>query len=365
MSDTQDKDSRTEAPTGRRLQQAREQGDVAKSPEVAPTLALAAASLVVLTNGPAMARSIAGSLIPFIAHPDAIDLSAHGAVQVMHAAVSAAAPAFMVLGAAAAAGAAGNLLQTGVMFVPSKLAPNFGKLNPVTGFQSLFAVDNLINFGKSLFKLSTMAAVVYMVLKPKAAELQGLSWLNPAAILPLALDTLRTLLLAGVLVFAVCAGADYFIQRWRFTEKMKMSREDIKQETKDSDGDPHIKAKLKQQRFARARQRMIQNVPKATVVIMNPTHYAVALRYVQGETSAPVCVAKGLDEVALKIRSIAEDNRVAVIEDPPLARALYAVVEIDETIPREHYQAVAKIVGFVLSAGKRRARPLRAALAAR
>ena len=163
-------------------------------------------------------------------------------------------------------------------------------------------------------------------------------------------------------MFGTIAAVDVFVQRLRFTQRMRMSREDIKQETKDSEGDPHIKARLKQQRMARAKKRMIQNVPKATLVIMNPTHFAVALRYVQGETPAPICVAKGVDAVALKIREIAEEHKITVVENPPLARALYAVVEVDETIPREHYQAVAKVVGFVLGASRRRARPLRAAL---
>ena len=363
MSDTQDRASKTEAPTGRRLSQAREKGDVPKSPEVASTFALAAAASMVLLNGAGLARSLTQALTPFIAHPDAIDLSGRGAMDVLHAAVGAGAPAFLVLGAAAAAGVAGNVVQTGVIFAPAKLVPNFGKLNPMKGFANLFGVDNLISFAKSLFKLVAMAAVVFSVLRPRAAALPALSWLDPTALLPAALDVLRRLMLAGVIVFGVCAGADVFVQRYRFTERMKMSREEIKQETKDSEGDPHLKARLKQQRLARAKKRMIQNVPKATLVIMNPTHYAVALRYVQGETPAPICVAKGLDAVALRIREVAEEHRIPVIEEPPLARALYAVVDVDETIPREHYQAVAKIVGFVLGAGRRRARPLRSALA--
>ncbi len=363
MSDTQDRESKTEAPSARKIQQAREQGDVPKSSEVAPTLALAAAAIALLTGGGAMARGLTVALLPFIAHPDAIDLSQHGAVAVMHAAMFAAAPAILVLGVAAAAGVAGNVLQHGVLFVPSKLAPSFSKLNPLEGFKRLAGVDNLISFAKSLFKLTAMAAVVFMVLKPHAASLAAMTWLDPASILPASMDVLRALLLAGVVVFGVCAAVDVFIQRTRFTQRMRMSREDMKQESKDSEGDPQLKAKLKQQRMARSKKRMIQNVPKATLVIMNPTHYAVALRYVQGETPAPICVAKGLDAVALKIREVAEAHRVAVIEDPPLARALYAVVEVDETIPREHYQAVAKIVGFVMGASKRRARG-RPALAA-
>ncbi len=362
MSDAQDKDSKTEAPSARRLAQAREKGDVPKSPEVASTLTLTAATLVMLGGGGALARGLASSLLPFIAHPDAIEVSGAGSVGVMHVALMAGAPAMAILGAAAVAGVAANVLQHGVLFTPDKLVPKFDKVNPFKGLQNLFGVDNLISFGKSLFKLVAMAAVVFEVLKPGAASLQQLSWLDPAAILPLAMQTLRTLLLAGIVVFGVCAAVDVFVQRYRFSQRLRMSREDIKQEAKDTDGDPYVKGRLKQQRMARAKKRMIQNVPKATLVIMNPTHFAVALRYVQGETAAPLCVAKGVDAVALRIREVAEEHRIAVIEDAPLARALYAVVDVDETIPREHYQAVAKIVGFVLGASKRRARPLRAAL---
>jgi len=134
-----------------------------------------------------------------------------------------------------------------------------------------------------------------------------------------------------------------------------MSREDVKQDTKEADGDPHVKARQRQIRLQRAKRRMMQNVPKATVVVMNPTHFAVALRYVEGETAAPVCVAKGQDNVALKIRALAEQHGVPVVEDAPLARALYASIDLDQTIPREHYQAVAKIIGFVMGGTRGRA----------
>jgi flagellar biosynthetic protein FlhB len=139
-------------------------------------------------------------------------------------------------------------------------------------------------------------------------------------------------------------------------QRMRMSREEVKEDYKQSEGDPHIKAKLKQMRVERSKRRMIQAVPTATVVVMNPTHYAVALKYDASETPAPLCVAKGLDSLALKIREVAEEHRVPVIEDPPLARALYAAVEVDQAIPAQHYQAVARIIGFVLNAAKRRAR---------
>jgi flagellar biosynthetic protein FlhB len=165
-------------------------------------------------------------------------------------------------------------------------------------------------------------------------------------------------------MLGVIAMADFIWQRQRFMVRLRMTKEEVKDDTKQTEGDPHIKAKLRQQRLQRARRRMIQMVPKATLVVMNPTHYAVALRYVQGETAAPICVAKGIDELALKIREVAEAHDIAVIEDPPLARALYATMDVDQVIPREHFEAVAKVVGFVLGRGKpgggvRRPAPLR------
>lgn len=361
MSDTQDQSSKTEAPTGRRIQQAREEGQTPKSPEVASFFTLATACGVVLLGGGTIARQVADRLMPFIAHPDAIDLSANGAVAVFKAAFEAAAPAVVVLVSAMVAGVAGNLVQTGILFSTKAITPDLSKIGLGSGLKRLVGVDNLLNFGKSFFKLIAMGVVVWSVLKPHASDLVGLAWMEPGSVLAVASDILRAVVVAALIVFGISAGVDYFVQRWRFMERLKMSREDVKQEHKDTDGDPHIKAKLRQMRMQRAKNRMIANVPKATLVIMNPTHYAVALRYVQGETAAPICVAKGLDEVALKIRSIAEENRIPVIEDPPLARALYAVIDLDETIPREHYEAVAKIVGFVMGKGRRRARPARGA----
>jgi len=165
-------------------------------------------------------------------------------------------------------------------------------------------------------------------------------------------------LLAVLGLLSLGAILDFVWQRQRFMERLKMTKEEVKEDVRQSDGDPHVKAKQRQIRNERAKRRMIQQVPKATVVIANPTHFAVALRYEQGETAAPLCVAKGIDEVALRIREVAEEAGVKVIEDPPLARALYGAVEIDQIIPQEHYEAVAKIIGFILSGRRRRARTL-------
>jgi flagellar biosynthetic protein FlhB len=155
-------------------------------------------------------------------------------------------------------------------------------------------------------------------------------------------------LLAALSALAVIAGFDYFFQRMQFMSRNRMSKQEIKEEYKQNEGDPHIKAKIRQLRHERSRKRMMAAVPTATVVIMNPTHYAVALKYESGKMAAPVCVAKGMDALALRIRAVAEENDVAVVENAPLARALHAVVEIDEPVPAEHFKAVAQVIGYVL-----------------
>jgi flagellar biosynthetic protein FlhB len=360
MADEEDKDSKTQEPSARKLAQAREEGQVAKSPEVASLAALAAASLVILLNGGAISRAVADQLIPFLAHPDAIDVSGVGALKVFRVAIMAAAPAAIVLLAALVAGVVGNVAQTGLLFTPKRLAPDITKLNPISGLSRLFGLDGMVNFLKTLAKFIVMCTVIGYLIKPKLVLFSGLASLDLAAVLPFACDLLRAIVIASLVMLAVSAALDWFIQRQRFTAKMRQSRQEQKQEHKDSEGDPHIKGKLKQIRQQKARQRNLQNVPKATMVITNPTHFAVALRYIQGETPAPICVAKGTDELALRIREMATTLSIPIVEDPPLARALYAAVEIDDTIPKEHYAAVAKIVGFVMNAGKRRrAQPLR------
>jgi flagellar biosynthetic protein FlhB len=149
-------------------------------------------------------------------------------------------------------------------------------------------------------------------------------------------------------VLAVIAVLDYLYQRYQFFKRNRMSRQEIKEEHRQSEGDPAIKAKVRQIRQERSRKRMMAAVPDATVVIMNPTHFAVALKYESGEMAAPVCVAKGVDALALRIRAVAEENQVPVVENPPLARALYASVEVDEPVPSEHYKAVAQVIGYVM-----------------
>ena len=360
--ENEDGASKTEDASPRKLEQARQQGDVAKSPDLPAWASLAGATAVLATLGGSMSTNLAGQLRPFIERPDSFNLANGGATQVMRIAFNSAAPIIIaVLGAAALAGVAGNVIQTGFLFSPGKLTPDLSRLSPMKGLERMFGLDGLVQFGKSSLKIILTTVVAWMSLKPHAAEFQQLTLVDPMALLSIACVMLRALVYSVLMLLGAGALIDWMWQRQRFLQRMRMTKEEQKEDFKQTEGDPHIKAKIRQIRHERSRRRMMQNVPKATVVVMNPTHYAVALRYVQGETPAPECVAKGLDSLALKIREVAEANNVPVIEDPPLARALYATVEVDESIPREHYEAVAKVIGFVLQGARRRGARRRAA----
>jgi len=355
MADETEKSSQTEEATPRKLEEARKQGNVAKSQEVATWASLAAVTAVMMIMGGTLSANLANQLIPFIARSGETRLEGGGAVIVMRQALDAASPFMIaVLVAAVLAGAAGNLIQTGFLLTPSRLAPDPSRISPAKGLERMFGIDGLIHFGRSLLKFVIVTVIAYTALKPHFAEFQKLPEVDPMAMLVVAADMLRALIYGVLTMLGLTAGLDWFIQRQRFMQRMRMSKQEVKEDFKQSEGDPHIKARIRQLRVQRAKGRMMQNVPKATVVVMNPTHYAVALHYESGETAAPVCVAKGLDLIALRIRQVAEDAGVPVIEDPPLARALFATTEIDETIPREHYEAVAKVIGFVMQQSKRR-----------
>jgi len=353
MSDTNDAATKTEEPTSRKLDRAREQGDVVKTQDLATLASLTAGAAVVALAGGMIARNLGSALLPFIANPGTINVEGSGALDVAKMAMMAAAPAIgAVVAAVAAAGIFANVIQTGLIFTTSRLKPDLSKFNPASGMKRLFGLDGLMQWLKSLVKISLTAALAWWVLAPHLSDLTNLATLDPMATINFACDVLRRLVFAVAAFLLVIAGADWLWQRQRFMARMKMTKEEVKEDYKQTEGDPHIKARQRQMRTERARRRMIQAVPEATVVVMNPTHYAVALKYDTDVAGAPLCVAKGLDSLALKIREIAEAAGVPVLEDPPLARALYATVEVDEVIPPAHYEAVAKIIGFIMSAGR-------------
>jgi flagellar biosynthetic protein FlhB len=240
-----------------------------------------------------------------------------------------------------------NLVQHRLVFSAESLTPKFSKISPMAGAKRLFGKQAFANFLKGLFKLIALGVVMVMVLWPERHRLDAMIRFDPAAIMGVTIALTLKLMGAVVAMLAFVAIADFFFQYRTWYEKQKMSLQEIKEEHKQSEGDPHIKGKIRQLRHQRMRKRMMAAVPQASVVITNPTHYAVALRYERGMT-APICVAKGADAIALKIKEVAKAHDIPMVENVPLARALYATVKIDEEIPVEHYHAVAEIIGYVM-----------------
>jgi flagellar biosynthetic protein FlhB len=212
----------------------------------------------------------------------------------------------------------------------------------------MFGPDGWMNLVKGLLKIAIVGMAIWTQLWPERTSLESILNQSTGDVVADMSHLLFKVFIAALSALAVIAVADYFYQRYRFFQRNKMSKQEIKEEYRQNEGDPHIKAKVRQIRHERARKRMMAAVPSATVVIMNPTHFAVALKYESGKMAAPVCVAKGVDAVALRIRAVAEENDVPVVENPPLARALHAAVEIDETVPPEHFKAVAQVIGYVM-----------------
>ena len=362
MADDSDPESKTEEPSAKKLSDARAKGDVVKSADIAQLASLAGAVSVLLIAGGWLTRDLANALYPFIAHAGTIELSSGGAMLVMKQAVMAALPPLvLVMVVASALGVVANVAQTGFMLTPDKLKPELSKLDPMKGLGRIFGMQGMIQFAKSIVKIGVTAIIAWMVLKPNVGEVRNLVGMDVVSLIPEAIKLSKKLLIMVIIFLVATSAFDWFIQRQQFMKRMRMTLQEVKDEFKQSDGDPHIKGKRRQIQMQRSRQRMMQAVPKATVVVMNPTHYAVALKYEPGETPAPMCVAKGVDELALKIRAIAEEHGVPVLEDPPLARALHASVEVDEEIPVEHFEAVAKVISFIMNGKKPQARqPARA-----
>jgi flagellar biosynthesis protein FlhB len=353
----QNEDDKTEEPTPRKLEQAREKGDIIYSTEVGSALSLLAATgVVAFLSGP-IAGDTAQSLIGFISMPDQYSTEPAALTSIF---ISLGLKCAMILGLAmlafSVAGVVSRYVQDKPTFTSEKLQPKVEKINPIEGFKRVFGKAAAAAFLKSVAKLLVVGGALAWALWPHNAELENLSLLDPAALLPFVKDRAVALMIALASAATLLAVIDYVMTRQSFMERMKMSRREIRDEYRLSEGDPMVKAKLRQVRTQRSRLRMLQSMPQASVVVTNPTHYAVALRYEEGETPAPICLAKGVDAVAQRIREAAEEHGIPIVEDPPLARALFATAEVDEPIPKEHYEAVAKVIGFVLRLARRRGR---------
>lgn len=356
-----DDDERTEEPTQRRLDEARRKGDIVYTPEVGAAFSLIGVTIILATLAGPISNSIARSFVVFLQSPDQFSTDPMALRQLIASvAMHAGGAVAMAALALALAGIAARYVQDMPTFSGEKLSPDLNKLNPFEGAKRVFGPAAFANFTKSLIKFVVVGAALVSALWPHDNSLANLSLLDPAALPRFLNDKAVTLVASLATAATLLALADYVFTRQSYRKRLRMSRREIREEMRQSEGDPMVRMKLRQIRTERARRRMLANVPKATVVIANPTHFAVALRYEQGETAAPICLAKGVDEVALRIRAVAEENDVPVIEDPPLARALFAAADVDEPIPRAHYEAVAKVIGVVMRLAQQRRRGRRA-----
>jgi flagellar biosynthesis protein FlhB len=344
---------RSQEPTQKKLEDARKRGDIPKSIEVNTWFLLSAGALSLLMFGSDAAKSLTVGMKGFISNAARIPIDGGTLLTIMTSmsilVLSALAlPLLFLIGAAVM----GNIVQNGLIYSTEQIEPKLSKISPMAGFKRLFSKTSLVNFVKGIAKLIIVGAAIMWAVWPKREELGVLATLDVGRLTPYSFDLMNSMLGTAIAVLTVLAIADWLYQRHSWLERQKMSFQELKEEYKQLEGDPTIKAKIRQLRMQRARNRMMAQVPNASVIITNPTHYAVALKYEAG-MNAPLCLAKGLDAVALRIRALGTEHDVPIVENPPLARALYASVEIDGEIPAEHYKAVAEVVGYVMNLKKK------------
>lgn len=346
--DSTDKSQKTEEPTARKLEEARKRGQVIQSREINNWLMLFVATLIVGIASPGIADALRDRLKMFFELVHTLPTDAEGLRALT-------ADLFIDIGGIMAlpflvlvfTGFIAGFAQIGPLFTAEPMKPSLSKISPMKGFERLFSMRSIVEFLKGIIKLVIIFSACLMVLYPYFSGVEHFIGQDISD----SLYDLRMLFIrmmsAALGVLFIVAILDYLYQRHDFMQKMMMSKQEIKEEFKQTEGDPHVKGKLRQLREQRARQRMMQAVPEADVVITNPTHYAIALKYDTKQMDAPVLVAKGADAVAQRIRELAKEHKVAIVENPPLARALFDGMEIGQMIPPEHYKAVAEVISYV------------------
>jgi flagellar biosynthetic protein FlhB len=339
---------RTEPASERRITQAREEGDVPRSLDAASAIVLAGVGGMLWLFGPHLIGGFSKLIHSGLFFDQRVALDA---AALMNRLQQQSQESLMLLLPILCVGAIGALMAPfstgGWVFAAKRLAPQWSRVNPISGFARLVSLENFAEFAKTLVKAVLISAVAAIVL---ALSLGGILSLTPQA-LPSGLKSLTNI--AAITFFSIAAAVaaiavlDSPLQMWKWHRKLRMSREELRREAKEQEGDPHVKARIRQQQREVARRRMMADVPTADVVVTNPTHYAVALKYQDGKMRAPRVVAKGLDHVAAKIRSVALENRVPLLEAPSLARALYSHAEVGEEIPGALYATVAEVLAYV------------------
>ncbi|WP_139488972.1 flagellar biosynthesis protein FlhB [Brevibacillus dissolubilis] len=339
---------KTEKATPHKRQESRKKGQVARSADIAPAFVVTLIFLLLLIGGSWMFESMLAIMRESLSTYTLWEVNPENlgrlTLQLSVAALKIVGP---ILGVSFLIALFANYMQVGVLFSTEPLMMKLEKINPIEGFKRIFSMRSIAELFKSILKISTCCIVAYQVLWSAKDQIPSLALMSVAEILSFAGWLIVKVGIAIGVVLIVLGILDYLYQRYEYEKNLRMSKQDIKDEYKKMEGDPLIKSKIKERQRAMAMRRMMQEIPKADVVITNPTHYAVAIRYVAGEMAAPMVIAKGQDFIALKIREIAKQHHIVTMENKPLARALYSQVEIGQSVPEEMFKAVAEVLAYV------------------
>ncbi len=346
MADDQDKDSKTEDPTGKRLEEAANEGNLPFSREVTAFASTVSIYIFVVFYAVSGGGYVANTLKDVFEQADQWDINTGSDIisifyRIYWNSGAVLVPVFALL---IIFGLGASFLQNTPRFILKRIQPKLSKISLMKGIGRLFSKQSLVEFGKSFVKILVVAGAMYFLLKDEFLGSLELMYSDPRRIFDSMINDLRTILIVVMLFSAAIAIADFYWTKHKWFEDLKMTKQQVKDEQKQMMGDPAVKAK--QRSFARTlmRRRMMENVPRATLVVTNPTHYAVALRYAREEDETPIVVAKGQNLIALKIREIAQENDIPIFEDPPLARSMFAQVSVDSVIPPVFYKAVAELI---------------------
>jgi flagellar biosynthesis protein FlhB len=348
MADEQDESQKTEDPTRKRFEEAEERGQVASSREANHFLLLVALTFVLGWMGPNLLNRTQSSLSKFIERPETLTVSERGIGAMLTDVVqSAGGILFIPFVIFICAVFASSFIQNNFVLSLEPIIPKLEKISPMKGFSRLFSMRSFVEFLKSIIKIVITGVVAWYAVLPYFSHVEKLPQSTIFGMLSYLSLTTQRMLIGICIVMFFLALMDYLYQRYQYIKSLRMTKQEIKDEYKQQEGDPHVKHRLRQIRMERARKRMMAAVPTADVIVTNPTHYSIALKYDSASMQAPRVVAKGLDNIALRIREVAREHDIPLVENPPLAQALYATVEIDQEVPAEHYKAVAEVITYV------------------
>jgi flagellar biosynthesis protein FlhB len=349
-------DEKTEAPTAKRRNEAREKGTVAKSTEINSVLVLLAGLILLKLFGPWMMKEMSGCIVEYLRQAGKTQMDVGRMVELTTGSIILMLKILMPVSLGIlVVGVLSNVLQVGFLFTTQPLVPNLNKIDPFSGMKRLFSARSTIEAFKNILKLIVIGAVAYWTIQAEFGKMLLLSDSSIGGVLAFSAVTAYKIILRVALVLIILAILDYAYVRHDHEKKLKMTKQEVKEEAKQMEGDPQVKSRIKSVQREMVRRRMMSQVPKATVVVTNPTHLAIALRYEPGEGDAPVVLAKGKRIIAERIKQIARENGIPLVEDKPLARAMYDKVEPGFPIPAEFFTAVAEIMAYVYRLKNRRA----------